>query len=106
MLAQLLPGVRQFRTPFASGLLWIILGWLVVSHHIHREQHRDLFNSFDALGSASKPLGLGFSLALGAYLVGLVSEVLWAPWFRLLPGLSSRGRRSIYRLVTRRLDGI
>lgn len=106
MLAQLLPGLRQVRTPFASGLLLVVLAWLLFADNIRRDEHEALFASIDALGSALKSLGVGFSVTLGAYLIGAAFEALWTPLFRLLPSLSSRGRRSIYRLVTRRVENL
>jgi tetratricopeptide (TPR) repeat protein len=106
MLANLLPGVRQVRTPFASGVLWIIFGWLLLSNHITRSDAPRLFRSVNSLGSALKPLGIGFSVTLGGYLVGALFEAIWGPLYRVLPALSPNGRRSIYRLVTRRVEAL
>jgi hypothetical protein len=34
MLASRLPGLRDLRTPLATGPLWLIAVWLVVHNHV------------------------------------------------------------------------
>jgi len=104
MFTQLLPGLRDLRTPFASGVLWLVFGWLLLSREITAEKYPELFESIESLGAALRPLGVGTSLALAAYLVGTAFEFIWAPLFRLVRPLTFRGRQSIFRLVSKRLD--
>lgn len=101
LLANLLPGLRDFRTPFASGVLWLAFIWLLISPE-NVSDFAVISDKLVELGEVLKPLGLGAALSLCAYLVGSLWEILWSsPWKRL-PQLSPRGLRALQTLVPAR----
>ncbi|WP_143685760.1 hypothetical protein [Streptomyces sp. 1331.2] len=76
MLTQLLPGLRDFRTPLVAGYIWLVAVWLAVHERIPaRESARGLIKDVYALAdSVGRPAALA-AVSLGAYLVGAVMEV-------------------------------
>ncbi len=102
-LSQVFPGLRDFRTPFASGLLWLLFGWLLIEPHVNATHPHGVYDSIRTLNHAVQPLGLGFGIGLLAYLAGAITEVLWAPILRRLGLVSSSGLLAINAVVSRRL---
>src|SRR4051794_3519418 len=88
MLASLLPGLRDVRTPLTVGYLYLVIGWIWFSEDIPRTkpQHdgmiRRLFELSDLLGNAATIAALSFcAYLLGAVLTipterGLISRLL------------------------------
>lgn len=74
MLASLLPGLRDLRTPLASGYLYLLAVWLILHDHIPKsgsETHgaaRSLFELGDLLGKGPVLAGLSFV----AYIIGSI----------------------------------
>lgn len=104
LLSQLFPGLRDFRTPFASGVIWLLLGWLLAEPHVNQAHPHGIYGAIHSLADALKPLGLGFALALLAYLVGAVAEVVWAGPLQLLGVVGPGGLAAITSVISRRLD--
>ena len=77
MLASLLPGLRDVRTPLAVGYLWLILAWLVWGDHVPSERPAGdgpLARVFDlsALLGASAVLA---SVSFVAYVLGAILSI-------------------------------
>ncbi|MET8849001.1 hypothetical protein [Amycolatopsis sp. NPDC004625] len=102
MLTSLLPGVREVRTPVASGFAWLLVGWLVLADHLPRgrpAQH--VFATLWDLGSYVGKGGLLVAVSFAAYLLGAFLEVdplhLWEhggrpAWINHLRDIARRGR--------------
>ena len=79
MLSALLPGVREFRTPLVTGLLWAASLWLLIGSSIAESQATTKF--VDGLGLAELPPGVWLgAVALLAYLVGSLMVVRASPF--------------------------
>lgn len=103
MIAQVLPGLRDFRTPFSAGLLWILALWLLLRRHVVIDSESNLSGFASEIAELLAPMGLGLGFGLAAYLVGSALEFTWSlPW-RLVPAVSRKGLRSINTLVEKQL---
>lgn len=75
MLASLLPGLRDVRTPLTVGYLYLLVGWLLFAGHVPRQRPPDdgfitrLFDLVGILGPAAAVAALSFlAYVLGALL--------------------------------------
>lgn len=77
MLAALLPGLREFRTPLAVGYAWLIALWLAVGY---RAPRADAAHGFLAdvyrLAHTAGPVAVGVAVSVGAYLLGVTATRL------------------------------
>lgn len=103
MLSQTLPGLREFRVPFASGALWLLGLWLLLRGHIHLPGLKTAAEEAEGL---IEPVGLGAALAFSAYLVGVAFESVWSSLWNSLPRLSPTGLRAINQLIDKRLEAL
>ncbi|MFI1488650.1 hypothetical protein [Streptomyces sp. NPDC020747] len=76
MLVSFLPGLREIRTPLATGILWITAIWIVAGEHFPEEQEtsgavRRIYVLVDQLG---KPTLTTVGI-FGAYLVGSIVTI-------------------------------
>lgn len=95
MLASLLPGLRDLRTPLATGYLWLILLWLLLHDYLPKSTEgatgpiRSLYELGGLLGSAAVIAALSFV----AYLLG--SMLIFIPdssnFFKLRQRNAMRG---------------
>lgn len=73
MLAQILPGFRDFRTPLVTGSLWMIFFWLISGMQVPSEEVKTgpmgLVNS---LGDYFSPALLAGTLSFTAYVIGII----------------------------------
>ncbi|WP_410616469.1 hypothetical protein [Amycolatopsis sp. lyj-109] len=102
MLTSLLPGVREVRTPVASGFAWLLVGWLAIADHLPRSRPaQHVFATLWELGSYVGKGGLLVVVSFAAYLLGAFLEVdpmhLWEhggrpQWINRLRDLARRGR--------------
>jgi hypothetical protein len=72
MLASLLPGLREVRTPLAVGYLWLLWVWLAFENSIPKENPRDdslLARGFDVFGMLGPAATVG-ALSFTAYVLG------------------------------------
>lgn len=79
MLSALLPGVREFRTPLVSGILWAACVWLLVGHRVGESETLTSFVvkfHLDALPTPALIAGATFLV----YLVGSLLVVRWSPF--------------------------
>jgi hypothetical protein len=72
MLASILPGLRDFRTPFATGMLWLTVAWLWFGLQPPEEiplsgPLREVYLASSAVGVTTTLAVVGFI----AYLIGL-----------------------------------
>lgn len=73
MLAQILPGFRDFRTPLVTGTLWLLLFWLVCGMPIpSKEVITGPMGLVNSLGDYLSPAALAGVLSFTAYVVGII----------------------------------
>jgi hypothetical protein len=76
MLANLLPGIRELRTPLATGYIWLLTFWLWIPDHFKdRPPTRGAVGDIARLAHYSGRLGVGIALSFVAYLTGALSEL-------------------------------
>ncbi|MET8998216.1 hypothetical protein [Amycolatopsis sp. NPDC004169] len=102
MLTSLLPGVREVRTPVASGFAWLLVGWLALAGHLPRSRPaQHVFATLWDLGTYVGKGGLLVVVSFAAYLIGAFLEVdpmhLWEHggrprWINHLRDVARRGR--------------
>ena len=130
MIASLLPGLRDLRTPLAAGYLWLLFGWLLVEPSLPSPGDEltgvtaSISRLIDEVGGTAVGVGISFA----AYVLGTVySGLLRAPqavyrWrfarrgFRMDEGwvtkisyataLSARGLDALEEYVTQTLTGL
>lgn len=102
MLTSLLPGIRELRTPLASGYLWLLNAWVIFGHYAQRRRPSvgPIAGLLDLFSYAGKG-ALFAAVTFIAYLVGSFTEVnpqrMWAyggrpVWVSRLRDLLRRGR--------------
>ena len=106
MFAQLLPGLRQIRTPVASGVLWIVLGWLVLAGRITRHADPALFRSLDSLSRALKPLGVGLQHQSRRLFGRRVVRERLGPHLSKPPRSQHDRTLRLLRILSKRLDAL
>ncbi|MEJ1180848.1 MULTISPECIES: hypothetical protein [unclassified Pseudarthrobacter] len=89
MLAQILPGFRDFRTPLMTGALWLTALWVFVGAPIPKKEDQEgifgLLNQMSAYLSPALILGV-FSFA--AYILGVL----------LMPNIQRKLERGVGRI--------
>lgn len=80
MIATLLPGLRDLRTPLTTGYVWLLVGYLVIYPLFNFGNHQggpaaDIGHLAEAGGAAA----VGAAVSLVAYLVGTLSVGLVRP---------------------------
>jgi hypothetical protein len=102
LLTSVLPGIRELRTPLATGYLWLLNVWLLFGEHLPHSRPGDdmlarLWDAGEYGGKAAQLIGLSFA----AYLVGAFVEVdpllLWEHggrprWITAIRNQFRRGR--------------
>lgn len=102
LLANLLPGVRELRVPFAAGSMWLLCLWLAVAPDVPRGSAADgtLWQSLWTLREGVSPVVFGAAVAFMAYLVVALSEAgreAAVSLMRRLARWERRGRITTYR---------
>lgn len=101
MLTSLLPGIRELRTPLASGYLWLLNAWVIFGEYVPRHQPTagPIAGLWDLFSYAGKG-ALFAATTFIAYLVGSFLEVnpqrMWEyggrpEWLSRLRDLLRRG---------------
>ncbi|WP_437770641.1 hypothetical protein [Arthrobacter sp. KNU40] len=89
MLAQILPGFRDFRTPLITGALWLTALWVFLGTPVPKKDDREgifgLLNQISEYLSPALVLGV---LSFSAYLLGVL----------LMPNLQRKLRRGAVRI--------
>jgi hypothetical protein len=92
MLANLLPGIRDLRTPLATGYIWLLTFWLwIPTHFKNAAPSTGVPGDIARLAHYSGRLGIGIALSFTAYLVGILSGLFNAPLTRIGSLLSFYG---------------
>jgi hypothetical protein len=119
MLATLLPGVREVRTPLAVGYAWLLTLWLAVGSRLPEPgKAHGLLADVYRLAHGAGLVAVGIAVSVGAYLLGVSSakiglSITYAlgdvirrtPAGPLTPGYhrAKRTNRALVYLVTVRL---
>lgn len=88
MLASLLPGLRDVRTPLTVGYLWLVVAWLIWADDVPRQRPDGdgiIARAFD-LGELVGPAASIAALSFAAYLLGVLLTVPTEHW--VLVGLA------------------
>ena len=96
MLSALLPGVREFRTPLVTGLLWVACLWVLVGFKVAESDSTGEFVRRFRVDDLPPVVWLGGG-ALLVYLVGSLLVVRTSP----LRFVSAKGRPRIQAVVAR-----
>jgi hypothetical protein len=74
MIASLLPGLRELRTPLAAGYMWLLFAWILVEPSLPspREELTGVAGSISRLIDEGSVVALGAVISFAAYLVGTV----------------------------------
>lgn len=113
MLAQILPGFRDFRTPLVTGLLWMVSLWLILGKPLPSKTRTDgLMGTVNALSEYLSPtLVLGL-LSFAAYMIGMLMAVDIKVVTHLVQRFgwttgttrTSKGRKKLEFLLNAKLD--
>jgi hypothetical protein len=77
MLANLLPGLRDVRTPLAAGYTWLVALWVALEPRIPTSPDGDtVLGSFDRARKGLSITALGVAFSFTAYLIGTLSASL------------------------------
>ena len=92
MLMSLLPGLRDLRTPLATGYAWLIVGWLLASELLPSKDAATrgaaaLYRLGDLVGGPAVLAGVSFA----AYLVGSLTHIK--------PTTAGSNRRTIFGMA-------
>ena len=91
MLASLLPGLREVRTPLAIGYLWLAVAWVTWGDRIPTHRPTDegliarLFDLSDLLGNTTLLAGLSFAAYIVGALLTIPVEGSFTNFFTSLP---------------------
>lgn len=105
MLASLLPGLRDLRTPLAVGYLWLVTLWLLFHEWVPltaESAPEGPVQSMYQLGTLSGATVVLAAISLVAYLLGVVVSVVRLPW-NVMPALLARESVGVALVVERRL---
>lgn len=84
MLASLMPGIRDLRTPLAVGYIWLIVFWLWIPASAKLAVPTEgVLGDLAQLSGYVGVTGLASAASFVAYLVGTLSSALNAPFVRL-----------------------
>ncbi len=84
MLANLLPGIRELRTPLAVGYVWLLTFWLWLPEHFKATAPTvGVPGDIARLTHYSGRLGVGIALSFIAYLIGALSVLFNGPLVRI-----------------------
>jgi hypothetical protein len=77
MLVNLLPGIRELRTPLTAGYLWLVAGWLAFAHRIPSAYSANgLWGDIYRLGEGIGTPGALAAASFVAYVIGILNERL------------------------------
>ena len=85
MLASLLPGLRELRTPLAAGYLWLVALWLAVAQSFPDRSDADgVAETVYELVDGVSVVGVGVAASFAAYIVGALSLAFFTTPLRML----------------------
>lgn len=84
MLGNLLPGVREVRTPLATGYLWLLILWLWLPAHFKEiPPISGVPGDIAHLAHYGGRVSVGIAISFIAYLIGILSQFLNFPLVRI-----------------------
>jgi hypothetical protein len=83
MLANLLPGIRQVRTPLATGYVWLLTFWLWIPEQLKNTAPSDVPADIMRVVLYAGRIAEGIAISFAAYLIGALSEPLSVPFTQL-----------------------
>jgi hypothetical protein len=76
LLAQILPGFRDFRTPLVTGYLWLIVLWILIGMPLPDKDEREgVMGAINAFGNFLTPTIYVGVLSFLAYVIGMLLMV-------------------------------
>ncbi|MDQ0618065.1 hypothetical protein [Arthrobacter globiformis] len=76
LLAQILPGFRDFRTPLVTGYLWIVVLWILVEMPLPDKDAKDgVMGAINSIGEFFTPTVYIAVLSFLAYVIGMLLMV-------------------------------
>ncbi len=76
MLAQILPGFRDFRTPLVTGYLWLTALWIIIGMPVpSKDEKTGPIGIVNALGQYLSPVAVPVALSFLAYVVGILLAI-------------------------------
>lgn len=73
MLAQILPGFRDFRTPLMTGVLWLTAFWVFLGAPIPKKDDKQgIFGLLNQLSEYLSPALILGVLSFAAYILGVL----------------------------------
>jgi len=109
MLASLLPGLRDLRTPLTVGYLWLLFGWFSFGDALPRSDPRDggvVSRTYELVGILGAPAAVA-ALSFAAYVIGAIvtlpteGGLATSLLRRLEPRVHGRGPGAEHRLRAR-----
>ncbi|MGN9782950.1 hypothetical protein ACTMTF_16065 [Nonomuraea sp. ZG12] len=101
MLSELLPGIREVRTPLATGYTWLLFIWLLWGRNLPEpEKATGLLKDVYVASEALNPVAIGIAASFVAYLIGCLSTALSdsiADWLISYASIDARLKRLISR---------
>lgn len=77
MLATLLPGVREIRTPLTVGYTWLIVLWLAVGYRMPEPgSAQGVLADVYRLAHAAGVIAAGIAVSVAAYIIGVIATEL------------------------------
>jgi len=74
MLATLLPGVREIRTPLTVEYMWLFVLWLAVGHRIPEpDSAQGVLADVYRLANATGLITVGIAVSVAAYILGVIA---------------------------------
>jgi hypothetical protein len=92
MLANLLPGIREIRTPLATGYIWLLTFWLWIPQHFKDvPPTTGVPGDIARIAHYSGRVGVAVALSFIAYLIGALSGIFNATLTRIGSYISWHG---------------
>lgn len=103
MLANILPGFRELRTPLIAGYLWLTVVWIAVGGADYHPSGSKLGRAIESLARFGGRGEVLAAMSLAAYMIGILSTSLAQA---MLNALGRMAERRAANLVERRSDYI
>lgn len=79
ILASAVPGLREIRGPVIAGYIWFLFAWLMLAPDLQTRPDDRIVGALYDLAVLVGPIATAAAVSVAAYLVGSVSQALFAP---------------------------
>jgi hypothetical protein len=79
----ILPGVREFRVPLASGVIWLLTAWILFEPAFSEDTPTGVLKSLTRLGGFFGTAGITAAVLFVAYLTGIILAFYRLPMHRV-----------------------